>query len=191
MKRRLILWCTFAVLLAAPCMRAVAADDDQPTPQDREKAMKMMETVIYWRMVDGLNLTEDQTARFTPKFREIRDCLKQQKEYRMKVTADLKDLLKKEKTPEKEIEAKINDLEKHQDEAIEKMQKLRADMRKILTPEQQAKFVIAQENVAREITERLRNKVNERRPGLLIPRGKRQGARQGTPSEPQAVPEVF
>lgn len=131
-------------------------------PEKREKSEKMFETMLVWRIVDELQLSEEQMAKFMVKFREDRDLMKEQRTKKKKMLDELKELVEK-KAPAKDLNAKLDGLEKLQAESLDKLKKITADMRKILTPEQQAKFVLAKEKVEQDMMKSLRERMEKRR----------------------------
>ena len=129
----------------------------------REKAGKMLETVTLWKLVDGLKLSEEQLVKFLPKYREGKDLKEEYQEKRMKVVEELKDLLQAKKVSARKIEAKLTQLEKMEDEQRQKSKDLQKELKSILTPEQQARFILLQKQIGREMMQQLRKRMEERK----------------------------
>ena len=129
----------------------------------REKASKMLETITLWKLVDGLKLTEEQLVKFLPKYREGKDLKKEYREKRKKVVEELKDLLQAKKVSARKIEAKLTQLEKMEDERRQKSKSLQKELKTILTPEQQARFILLQKQIGKEMMQQLRKRMGERR----------------------------
>ena len=132
----------------------------------REKAGKMLETITLWKLVDGLKLTEKQLVKFLPKYREIKDLNKEYREKRKKALEGLKDLLQTtKKVSARKIETKLAQLEKMEDEQLHKSKSLRKELKAILTPEQQAKFILLQKQIGKEMMQQLRKRMGKRKRG--------------------------
>jgi len=129
----------------------------------REKAGKMLETVTLWKLVDGLKLTEKQLVKFLPKYREGKDLKKEYREKRKKVVEELKDLLQAKRVSARKIEAKLTQLEKMEDEQLQKSKSLQKELKTILTPEQQARFILLQKQIGKEMMQQLRKRMGERK----------------------------
>ncbi len=129
----------------------------------REKAGKMLETVTLWKLVDGLKLSEEQLVKFLPKYREGKDLKKEYQEKRKKVVEELKDLLQAKKISARKIEAKLTQLEKMENEQWQKSKGLQKELKTILTPEQQARFILLQKQIGKEMMQQLRKRIGERK----------------------------
>ena len=129
----------------------------------REKAGKMLETVTLWKIVDGLKLTEEQLTKFLPRYRESKDLKKEYQEKRRKIVEELKDLLQEKKVSAKKIESKLAQLEKAEDGFRQKNKALQKEIKEFLTPEQQAKFILLQRQIGKEMMQQLRKRMKGRR----------------------------
>lgn len=129
----------------------------------REKASKMLETVTLWKIVDGLKLSEEQLTKFLPRYRESKDLKKEYQEKRRKIVEELKELLQEKEVSAKKIESKLAQLEKAEDEFREKNKAIQKEIKKFLTPEQQAKFILLQRQIGREMMQQLRKRMKGRR----------------------------
>jgi len=125
--------------------------DRPPSREQMEKVRKKIETMRMWKLTTALDLDEKSSAQLFPvlnKFdkkraeseaavrdsmRELRDTLKEKNE------AKLKGILDKLEQGHKGIQ-KVNDEE-------------RTELRKILTVEQQARFILFQQEFSREVRE--------------------------------------
>jgi Spy/CpxP family protein refolding chaperone len=136
---------------------------DRPQgPQFTEKEpRKMMETIRVWKLTELLNLSEDQSTRFFPKLKEMRDIRDEFEQTRMKVIGELDNFLKDAKKFESEIKNRLQELETGEVKSQEKIAKLKKEIASILTPEQQAKFMLFQMRFDREMHEMI-SKAKER-----------------------------
>lgn len=94
-----------------------------------------------WRLTEELNLTEEQASKIFPKLKRIRELKEKRKEERDKEIEKLSELLaKKAKGDEikKQVELIRNNDKKHQNEC----EKIQDEIFAILTPEQQAKYLL-------------------------------------------------
>lgn len=128
-----------------------------------EKASKMLETITLWKLVDGLKLTEEQLVKFLPKYRESKDLKKECREKRKKVVEELKELLQAKRVSARKIEAKLTQLEKMEDEQWQKSKALQKELKTVLTPEQQARFILLQKQIGKEMMQQLRKRMGERK----------------------------
>lgn len=145
--------------------------DRPPSREQMEKVRKKIETMRMWKLTSALDLDEKSSAQLFPvlnkydrkraeseaavrdSIRELRDSLREKNEARLKV------ILERLEQGHKGIQ-RINDEE-------------RAELRKLLTVEQQARFVLFQQEFNRDVRE-LIGESRERRgegPGRPLPPG--------------------
>ena len=149
----------------------------------REKASKMLETITLWKLVDGLKLTEEQLVKFLPKYKEGKDLKKEYQEKRKNVVEELKELLQAEKISARKVEAKLTQLEKMEDEQWQKNKALQKELKTILTPEQQARFILLQKQIGKEIMQQLRKRMGERRGERPSQQGRKHSEKSFAPEE--------
>jgi len=118
----------------------------QPFPGAPERPdimmMKNMENEILVRMINELEITDEQLPVFISKFREMAQAIRQQKETQSRIAEEIRSLIDREASPSTTIEEKISEFEKTIDKNYENMKNFRQDLKKILTSRQQAKFVL-------------------------------------------------
>ncbi|MCK4243996.1 MAG: hypothetical protein KAX20_00025 [Candidatus Omnitrophica bacterium] len=175
----LLLFATSVKLFAEPPHERMSAEEKE---ERREKAGKMLETITLWKIVDRLKLTEEQLTKFLPKYRETKDLKKEYREKRKKVVEELKDLLQEKKVSAKKIESKLAQLDKLEEEQWQENKALQKELRGILTPEQQAKFIFLQRQIGREMMQQLRKRMKGEKEKGRQPREKRH-FEEGFPSE--------
>lgn len=136
-----------------------------PPPQGkREEAMKKVETLKKWRLIEELNLDEKTADRFLPLLssieRERRELMKE----RMEAVRGLREALNSPTPDERKIKQGLERVES----AIRKLQKLQEKeinaAREHLTYEQQARYLIFNQDFEREMR-RIISQVRGRRPG--------------------------
>ena len=152
----LFLLATSVQLFAEPPHEKPSAEERE---EKKEKAGKMLETITLWKIVEGLKLTEEQLTKFMPKYRESGDLKKEYQEKRKKVGEELKDLLQEKKVSATKIEAKLAQLDKLEEEQWQKNKALQKELKGILTPEQQAKFILLRGQIGREMMQQLRERM--------------------------------
>lgn len=131
-------------------------------PGTRPKSEKMFETMLVWRLVDELQLSEEQMPKFLAKFQEERKLGREQGEKRKQILAELGELVAKD-APAKDLTAKLAALEKSETEFQDKLKKITTEIKSILTPQQQAKYVLTREKVGQDLMRSLRTRVEEKR----------------------------
>ncbi|MEO0092135.1 MAG: hypothetical protein ABIK61_05460 [candidate division WOR-3 bacterium] len=137
-------------------------------PDFREKEPKeKLEMIRAWKLTEVLNLTEDQSIRFFPKLKELRRAREEFDQKRMKILDEIEDYLRDAKKYEKELKAKIQEMELNETKFQELEKKLRKEIASILTPEQQAKFMLFQmrfNEELRDVIHRAKEMKKEMRP---------------------------
>ncbi|MEO0113828.1 MAG: Spy/CpxP family protein refolding chaperone [candidate division WOR-3 bacterium] len=126
----------FALSYSQPC----PCEKHNPPPED-PKPLETLENLRMWRLTEELNLTEEQASKIFPKLKRIRELKEKRKEERNKEIEKLSELLaKKAKGDEikKQVELIRNNDKKHQNEC----EKIQDEIFAILTPEQQAKYLL-------------------------------------------------
>ncbi|MCX7785474.1 MAG: hypothetical protein N2201_04515 [candidate division WOR-3 bacterium] len=148
---------------------AIAELPEKPGgPKFAEKRPKeKLEMIQTWKLTEVLNLTEDQSLRFFPKLKELRRAREEFDQKRMKILDEIEDYLRDAKKYEKELKAKIQEMELSETKFQELEKKLRKEIASILTPEQQAKFMLFQmrfNEELRDIIHRAKEMKKEMRP---------------------------
>ncbi|MCX7837317.1 MAG: hypothetical protein N2323_05095 [candidate division WOR-3 bacterium] len=110
-------------------------------PPEEPKPFETLENLKMWRLTEELNLNEEQAGKIFPKLKKIRELKEKRKEEREKEIEKLSELLaKKAKSEEikKQVELIRNNDKKHQSEC----EKIQDEIFALLTPEQQAKYLL-------------------------------------------------
>ncbi len=138
------------ILLFVPVLLLVAQE-----PYDKKDPREIIEKVRIYKLTEALDLTEEQTTKFFPHLKEMRKTEQEFQKQRLELIQKLRDLLKNN-TPEQEIVNVLNKFQEIHKKRITAQMKEIEDLRQILTPVQQAKFMIFQEDFEREIRELIR-----------------------------------
>jgi len=129
--------------------------------EPREK----LETIRIWQLTNALDLTEEQGTRLFPKLKDIRQARDSFERTRMKAINNLEEYLRDSKKFSNEIKNKLQEIELNEAKFRETEAKLRKEIASILTPEQQAKFMLFQmrfDNEMRQLIHKARNMPQER-----------------------------
>uniref|UniRef100_A0A7C6EME5 Periplasmic heavy metal sensor n=1 Tax=candidate division WOR-3 bacterium TaxID=2052148 RepID=A0A7C6EME5_UNCW3 len=116
---------------------------------------EIIEKVRIYKLTEELDLSEEQTIKFFPKLKEMRRNEQEFHIQRIEMIKKLKELLE-EKANEQEIVKVLNKLQELQKKRFESQLKEIEEIKQILTPEQQARFIIFQEEFEREIRDLIR-----------------------------------
>lgn len=136
-------------------------DIDEPQPPERAPK-ELVETLRKVRLIEELKLTEEQSIKLFPKLNEIRETKEKFEQDRKVLIDELIDLLAKDKKPVDLINAKLDKLFQLEEEFNKKENTLKKEIRKILLPEQQARFILFQLRFERELREMIQG-IRERR----------------------------
>jgi len=134
-----------AILLVLICL-SFAQNFDAKDPR------VIIEEVRIYRLTKELDLTSEQAIKFFPKLHELRKIEKSFQEERMDLLFELTNLLRN-KASNQEILKVIKQYQTAHIKKIEQEVENLKEMEKILTPVQQAKYLIFEERFAREIRE--------------------------------------
>ncbi len=135
--------------------------DPSPEPRgpDTPEPRKWIERVMLVTVIDELNLSEEQTAKFIPKFKEHQRLEQEFFKKRMEKFNELRELLHSDKISDEKLRIKIEEFERMRDDFQKRQTVLRKEMESILTIEQRARFLVFQadfERKIRDIIERVR-----------------------------------
>lgn len=124
------------------------AHRDEPLPEPETK--KAIETLRIWRLTEELNLTEDQSIKFFPRVKALREAREEFEKNRMKLIGEMAELLMS-KTDEKKLKAKIDEFFALEKSFREREDKIRKETANILNTEQQARLIIFMSTFDREV----------------------------------------
>jgi len=126
----------------------------RPGPEERDPRA-IIEKVRIYRLTEELDLSTDQAVKFFPKLNELRKAEDDFQKERMEFIAKLEEQVR-DQAPEKDLVQTLNGFEALIKVKMEKDKKIRDELRVLLTPVQQAKFVIFQTKFEQEIREMIR-----------------------------------
>ena len=151
-----------AIMTAALIMAGATAHAQQPglagsqgrggpDAMKREEVRKKVETVKMWRLTEELKLDEKTGAKLASFLSALDEKRRGLIHERMDTMKDLRTLVKTGKPDEKKLKADLDKLEKTHREMVELEGKEINGVKDILSVEQQARYVIFQQEFRREL----------------------------------------
>jgi len=137
-----------------PEVSAVPLPEDDQSPQAIEKRKKIrerIELIRMWKLAEELQLIEETGAKLFPILRKYDEKWIQLQEERRTIMKGLRKALKDEGTSDKEFEAAMARMEEKAVVAVDLLRQQRQELKGILSPRQQARFVLFQRRFHREI----------------------------------------
>lgn len=122
----------------------------EPPPR-KEKMRERIRMLRTWRLIDDLNLTEEQSAKFFPIMNKFDDRREELELRKRQIIDELIDVLKSEKPSEKKLQQKLADLRKTEQELWESRQSFVDKAAKVLSVKQQAKLLLFEEKFQRQL----------------------------------------
>jgi Spy/CpxP family protein refolding chaperone len=148
----------FAIIAAALIMAGATAHAQQGPGQmggldakKQEEVRKKVETVRIWRLTEELKLDEKTSARLASLLSAMDEKRRGLMRERMETMKDLRVLLKAGTPNEKKLKADLDKLEKDRREMMELDGKETSGVKEILSIEQQARYVVFQQEFRREM----------------------------------------
>ncbi len=148
-----LLWCTF-VLLALWLAPSAIAQPGGRGPDRERPGVERLERFKRMRLVESLKLNEEDAVRFVAKQTAHDDKIRELFTSRADAMSKMKELL--------QGNGNASELQKHIDDVLDLDQKIFAerrryqeDVRKLLTAEQFAKFLVFEQNFGRQMREAL------------------------------------
>ncbi len=152
------------LLLSAQSVRA-QGPGGRPFPEEgkRERLRQEIETMRMWKMLEVLNLSQEQSDKFLPAYRELQNRQKDFREKREDLLRALELTLGEEKPDEAKIKDIFGQLEKERLQLEEVQRKFREKAEEILTLEQQAKLMLFEDRFEKKMMEIIRQYREKRR----------------------------
>ena len=154
------------VLMLSFCLVFDAAAQQPPGPppfggpEDRMipgRARERVELLLKWKIIEVLNLNEEQSNKFFPLYTQLRNSRRDYTIERLKIVDGLKQVL--ESGGDKSaIKKSLAELEKFDRSYIKEREKLLESMRKSLSLEQWARYQIFEAEFPREIRQMMWDK---------------------------------
>lgn len=132
------------LLLAALLVLSIPAAGQAPGPRDA-RAERIIEALLIWRLVDELNLTDQQIARIFPRIKALKDLRIELGRRKVALQRELRVLLAQQPRNDDDIRAKIGELEQLRLQVQRQRQRVLREIHASLTVEQRAQFTLIQE----------------------------------------------
>jgi len=139
-----------ALALAAAVVLLAAAGNAAQRASLAARAQRILEALLVWRLVDELDLREDQIARIFPHLRALKYARIEFAERRLSAQREIHRLLAVRPVDRSQVEAQLRALEAAQAEFRRRRAAALAGIRTALTVEQQARFALIQETFERD-----------------------------------------
>ncbi len=130
-----------AVLLAT----GVPAASQPPAPRD-PRTERVVEALLIWRLVDDLNLSDQQIARIFPQIKILKEARLALGRRKMQLEAELRALLQAQPRDEEKIRAKVAELEQLRVRIVGRRERALREIHDALSIEQQGRFALIQES---------------------------------------------
>ena len=168
------------ITLAVPALAAADTPDDHPPPaheagadpESRTELINRIRLVRMYAITEALDLDEATAAKLFPALREQDDAIKALHQSKQEHRKALRGMMKSETYDRKAVTGHIDALSKVDVQIAQARADQMTKLKRILSPEQQVKFVLVRERLENEIRrtiqehrrERRRKRSGERRP---------------------------
>jgi hypothetical protein len=144
------------LVLITPLVGLFGQAPMMPPPGSEEKDPRaIIEKVRIYLLTEKLDLSEEQAVKFFPKLNDLRKVEEDFQKERMDIIAKLETQVQN-KASEKDLLQTLNGFENLIKTKADKDKKIREELRILLTPVQQAKFLIFQTKFEQEIRDMIR-----------------------------------
>lgn len=135
-----------AILLIAGLLLSTGSLSGQPAhnllDERGRNVQENIQTVKKWKLVETLNLTEEQTTKLFPRINEVDKARQDFHHGHRQLVDDLEHMLKKGQPSDNELIAKMNEIDALKKAHEDEIRDLEAKVKEVLTVEQQAKWVL-------------------------------------------------
>jgi len=129
----------------------------------KERPREMLETIRMVRIIETLKLNEEQIAQVLPKWREIKEAKREFHQSQKERIEELEKLLKS-KVSSQDLERALENLKAQEKAFHERMESLKEEIDKILTPEQEVKLILFEKKFRKEMQRMLKKHPRGERP---------------------------
>lgn len=148
MRARLLPALLLVVLLAVPVLAQV-------TPIPEERVGRVIEALLIWRLVDELELTDQQIARIFPRIKALKNLRLELGRRKRALEFELRQALAQRPQNREAIRIKVAQLQALRIEIEQRRQRILRQIGEALTLEQQGKFVLIAERFEAETLRQL------------------------------------
>lgn len=122
-----------------------------PTAEERERVKKRIDMIRMWRLTEDLDLDEQTGSKLFPLLRHYEEKRRELAREREELLFALKGLLKSGKPQEERLRSLMKEWDEIRTKEQELNRKEKEDMKGILSIEQQAKYLIFQQEFMKEM----------------------------------------
>ncbi len=132
------------LVLATLLAVGIPAASQTPPPRD-PRTERVIEALLIWRLVDELNLTDQQIARIFPRIKVLKDARLDLGRQKVRLQQELRALLQLSPRDEEKIRAKVAELDQLRTQIEQRRQRALREITSVLAPEQQARFALIED----------------------------------------------
>lgn len=144
MRRHAALAAVVVALLALPAL------GQAPTALPDERVGRIIEALLVWRLVDELDLSDQQIARIFPRIKTLKEIRLDLGRRKRALEADLRNLLRQRPPDQEAIKLKLTELNDLRVDIERRRQQVLRQIAASLTLEQQARFALIAERFEAE-----------------------------------------
>ncbi len=136
-----------------------------PVPRD-PRAERVIEALLIWRLVDELDLTDQQVARIFPRIKALKTLRLELGREKVRLQRELRTLLAQRPRDENAIRTKVADLDQLREQMDRRHQRILREIGTVLTVDQRARFALIQDTFEADtirLLEEVRQTVNQQR----------------------------
>ena len=126
----------------------------------------MIETIKIWKMTEALDLSEDQAAKFFPKLTQLEAARREFQRRQHLLRDELAVLLRQRPSRDQDIKARLEELDRTEADFKGRERAVKAELRSILSLEQQARLTLFEERFEAEMRSTIQD-LRQRRQGLV------------------------
>ncbi len=129
----------------------------------KERPEEMLETIKIVRTIEALELNEEQIAQVIPRWRSMKEAMKEFHQSRKERIEELEKLLKS-KASSQDVERALENLKAQEKAFRERTESLKDEIDSILTPEQEARLILFERKFHKEMQRMLKRPPKRERP---------------------------
>ena len=136
-----------------------AAPGSPGAPEGR----RLIETIKIWKMTEALNLDENQAAKLFPRLAQLEASRREFHRRQRLLRDELAEFLKQRPLRDEEIKARLDRLDRAEADFRGREQAMRGGLRSILSPEQQARLALFEDQFETEMRRTIQDLRQHRR----------------------------
>jgi len=129
------------LVLAALLAISIPAASQAPPVRD-PRSERIIESLLIWRLVDDLNLTDQQIARIFPRIKALKEARLDLGRRKVQLQQELRELLRAQPRDEEKINAKVAELDHLRAQIEQRRGRALREINSVLNLEQRARFAL-------------------------------------------------